>query len=64
MPSSGLWEQAQPGGRSAADMQRAEAGRAEASVRREGVGSPEHVGHTDLAGVGVSLAAAEGNQPQ
>jgi hypothetical protein len=43
-PSSGLWEQAQPGGRSAANMQRAEDGRAEASVRREGVGSPDTLG--------------------
>jgi hypothetical protein len=41
MPSSGLWEQAQPGWRSAADMQRVEAWRAETNVRREGVGSPE-----------------------
>ena len=41
MPSSGLWEQAQPGWRSAADMQRVEAWRAETNVRRGGVGSPE-----------------------
>ena len=41
MPSSGLWEQAKPGWRSAADMQRAEAWRAEANVRREGMGTPE-----------------------
>ena len=41
MPSSGLWEQAKPGWRSAADTQRAEAGRAEANVQREGTGSPE-----------------------
>jgi len=40
MPSSGLWKQAQPGWRSAADMQRAEAWRAEANVQREGLGSP------------------------
>ena len=40
-PSSGLWEQAQPGWRSAADMQRAEAWRAEVNVRREGTGSPD-----------------------
>ena len=44
MPSSGLWEQAQPGWRSAADMQRVEAWRAETNVRREGVGSPERHG--------------------
>jgi len=39
--SSGLWERAKPGGRSEADMQRAEAWRAEANVRREGMGIPE-----------------------
>jgi len=41
MPSSGLWKRAQAGCRSEADMQRAEAWRAEANVRREGMGSPE-----------------------
>ena len=40
VPSSGLWERAQPGWRSEADMQRAEAWRAEANVRRDGTGSP------------------------
>jgi hypothetical protein len=43
VPSSGLWEQAEPGWRSAADTQRAEAGRAEANVKREGMGDPEPV---------------------
>jgi len=45
-PSSGLWEQAQAGCRSAADTQRAEAGKAEASVQRGGTGSPEPARHT------------------
>jgi len=36
VPSSVLWEQAQPGWRSAADTQRAEA-----NVKREGMGNPE-----------------------
>ena len=40
MPPSGLWERAQPGWRSEADMQRAAAWRAEANVRRDGTGSP------------------------
>jgi hypothetical protein len=35
MPSSGLWERAEPGWRSEADTQRAEA-----NVRREGMGTP------------------------
>ena len=39
MPSSELWERAKPGGRSDADMQRAEARKAEANVKREGLGS-------------------------
>jgi hypothetical protein len=43
VPSSVLWEQAQPGWRSAADTQRAEAGRAEANVKRDGMGDPEPV---------------------
>jgi len=43
-PRAGLWEQAQAGCRSAADMQRAEAGRAEANVRRRGTGSPSRRG--------------------
>ena len=43
MPSSGLWKRAEPGWRSEADMQRAEARRAEANVKREGVGGPERV---------------------
>ena len=56
MPSSGLWEQAQPrpirlrrigARRSAADMQRVEARRAETNVRREGMGSPEPQRWTD-----------------
>ena len=46
MPSSGLREQAQPGWRSAADVQRVEAWRAETNVRREGVGSPDPRGRT------------------
>ena len=41
MPSSGLWEQAEPGWRTAADMQRVEAWRAETNDRREGIGSPD-----------------------
>jgi hypothetical protein len=41
LPSSGLWEQAEPGWRTAADMQRVEAWRAETNVRREGIGSPD-----------------------
>jgi len=50
MPSSGLWEQAEPGWRSAADMQRVEAWRAETNVQREGVGSPERRGrHVPIA---------------
>jgi len=40
VPPSGLWERAQPGWRSEADMQRAEAWRAEANVRRGGMGNP------------------------
>jgi hypothetical protein len=40
MPPSGLWKRAQPGWRSEADMQRAEAWRAEANVRRGGMGNP------------------------
>jgi hypothetical protein len=39
--SSGLWKRAKPGWRSEADMQRAEARKAEANVRRESTGSPE-----------------------
>ena len=41
MPSGGLWEQPQPGWRSAADMQWVEAWRPATNVRREGVSSPE-----------------------
>jgi len=48
VPSSGLWEQAKPGWRSAADMQRVEAWRAETNVRREGMGSPERVACTQV----------------
>ncbi len=40
MPSGGLWEQPQPGWRSAADMQ-GEAWRPATNVRREGVSGPE-----------------------
>ena len=40
-PVAGLWEQAQPGWRSAADMQRAVATMATANVRRRGIGSPD-----------------------
>ena len=43
MPSSGLREQTQPGWRSAADVQRVEAWRAETNVQREGVGSTEAI---------------------
>ena len=39
-----MGEQAEPGWRSAADMQRVEAGRAETNVRRRGTGSPERGG--------------------
>ena len=38
-PRAGLWEQAQPGGRSAADMQRAAGTTPAANVRRRGMGS-------------------------
>ena len=41
VPSSELWKRAQAGGRSEADMQRAEAWMAEANVQREGMGIPE-----------------------
>jgi len=34
LPSSGLWEQAEPGWRTAAGLQRVEAGRAETNVVR------------------------------
>ena len=59
MPSSGLWEQAKPrpirlrrigARRSVADMQRAEAWRAETDVHREGMSSP------DLPRTGINLA--------
>ena len=60
MPSSGLWEQAQPGWRSAADMQRVEAWRAEMNVRREGVGSPEPPRWTDT---GLKTCATGGTEP-
>ena len=41
LPSSGLWEQAEPGWRTAADVQRVEAWRAETNVVREGIDSPD-----------------------
>ncbi len=40
-PGAGLWEQAQPGWRSAADMQGAAGRMPDANVRRRGTGSPE-----------------------
>ncbi len=47
MPSSGLWERAQPGWRSEADMQRAEASEGRGERPSEGVGSPGPVGRDD-----------------
>ena len=41
MPMSELWKRAKPGWRSEADMQRAEARRAEANVKRGGMSVPE-----------------------